>query len=175
MSTYVAFLRGINVGGINIKMADLARSFEAIGLSDVTTILASGNVRFTTKEPNSPFLKRKIEDALTARFNYDAWVIILDLADLQRVIEAFPYPEDDPEKQPYVMFLADPSVAEELLSVQDELDPAVDRIQSGDGVIYWEVMKGETIGSVFGKHSAMARFKPLVTTRNLRTLRKILG
>lgn len=175
MNTYVAFLRGINVGGINIKMADLTRAFEAVGLSDVKTILASGNVRFSTDETNGPVLKRKIEDALRARFRYEAWVIVLDLADVERIIEAFPYPEDDPEKQPWVMFLADPAVTEDLLSVQHELDPAVDRIQPGDGVIYWEVTKGETVGSVFGKHSAKARFKPLVTTRNLRTLRKVLG
>lgn len=175
MTTYVAFLRGINVGGINIKMADLARAFEALGLSDVKTILASGNVRFSTAETNGPVLKRKIEDALRARYRYEAWVIVLDLATVERIIEACPYPDDDPERQSYVMFLADPSVAEELLSVQEELDPTVDRIQLGDGVIYWEVTKGETIGSVFGKHSAKARLKPLVTTRNLRTLRKVLG
>lgn len=40
----VALLRGINVGGITIRMADLARVFEDLGLTEVRTILASGNV-----------------------------------------------------------------------------------------------------------------------------------
>ena len=44
---YVAFLRGINVGGKNIvSMASLKANFERIGLQDVSTYINSGNVLF---------------------------------------------------------------------------------------------------------------------------------
>lgn len=173
-ATLVAFLRGINVGGINIRMADLAATFADLGFSDVKTILASGNVRFRTDAPNDAALKRRIEAALTERFGYEAWVIVLDLDEVRAVIEAFPFGEEDAEKQPWVMFLAEPGVLDDLVGGAPDLDPTIERLQPGAGVIYWEVTKGQSTLSAFAKHSGRARFKPLVTTRNVRTLRKLL-
>ena len=46
MTRYAALLRGINVGGINIKMADLRSTFVDLGFENVKTVLASGNVLF---------------------------------------------------------------------------------------------------------------------------------
>ncbi len=169
----VAFLRGINVGGINIKMGDLAAVFRKLGFEDVKTVLASGNVLFAASEPNAT-LKGRIEQALRERFGYDAWVILVTVDELRSIVDAFPFPEDDDGKQPWVMFLDDPKVLDDLLSVEDQLDAAVERLQAGDGVLYWEVTKGETVKSVFGKHSAKPRFKAVTTTRNMRTLRKLL-
>ena len=169
----VAFLRGVNVGGINIKMTDLAAVFRDLGFEDVKTVLASGNALFSATESNAK-LKPRIEQALRERFGYEAWVILVTVEELQRIVEAFPFSEDDAGKQPYVMFLADPKALDDLLSVQDQLDASVDRLQPGDGVLYWEVTKGETLNSVFGKHSAKPKFKALTTTRNMRTLRKLL-
>ena len=45
---YCAFLRGINVGGTKLKMADLKKEFEAAGFTDVITVLATGNVIFSS-------------------------------------------------------------------------------------------------------------------------------
>lgn len=175
---YVAFLRGINVGGINIKMTDLAKVFRDLGFEDVRTVLASGNVLFSTTEDaegDASALKGRIEQALREAFGYDAWVIVVGLEDLARIVEAFPFPEDDETKQPWVMFLAEPGVLADLLAVEGDLDPEVERLQPGEGVLYWEVTKGETAKSVFGKHASRARFKALTTTRNMRTLRKLLA
>ncbi|HUL98158.1 MAG TPA: DUF1697 domain-containing protein, partial [Mycobacterium sp.] len=44
MTKYAAFLRGVNVGGVNLKMAEVAKALTAAGFTDVRTILASGNV-----------------------------------------------------------------------------------------------------------------------------------
>ena len=172
MTRYVALLRGVNVGGINIKSADLARVFRDLGLGDVKTVLASGNVLFDAPRADAA-LKQRIEDALSAAFGYDAWVILRTQASLHDVVEGYPFPESG-AKQPWVMFLEDPDVVDDLLSVEGNLDPSVERVQTGKGVIYWEVTPGMTVKSVFGKHSARARFKSVTTTRNLRTLRKLL-
>ena len=57
----IALLRGINVGGKNIiKMADLKRAFETIGLGSVQTYIQSGNVLFKSNEEEEP-LRKKIE------------------------------------------------------------------------------------------------------------------
>lgn len=173
-SRYVALLRGINVGGITIRMADLTRMFEGLGLTEVRTILASGNVCFTTTEADIAALKARIETALSTAFGYEAYVLLVEMSAVEAAIAAFPYNEDDDGMQPWVMFVASPEVAADVLSVAGVLDPSVERVQMGDGVVYWTVVKGQSTKSAFAKHTAKARFKPTTTTRNLRTLRKLL-
>ena len=46
MTTWVALLRGVNVGGVTVRSADLAALFRELGFADVKTFVASGNVRF---------------------------------------------------------------------------------------------------------------------------------
>ena len=53
--------------------------------------------------------------------------------------------------------------------------PSVERIELGDGVLYWEVERGQTLHSVFGKATGKKKYKATTTNRNLRTLRKVLG
>lgn len=61
MTIYIALLRGINVGGHKIiKMADLKRLFESIGLKQVKTYIQSGNIVFESEEDINA-LKVKIE------------------------------------------------------------------------------------------------------------------
>ncbi|MCH6229608.1 DUF1697 domain-containing protein [Microbacterium sp. CFH 31415] len=50
MTTWVALLRGVNVGGITIRSADLAEVFAELGFESVRTVLASGNVVFEAGE-----------------------------------------------------------------------------------------------------------------------------
>ena len=62
---YVAFLRGINVGGHRlIKMTELAKIFSEMGLAGVRTVIASGNVLFSSDEIDEGRLATKIEGEL---------------------------------------------------------------------------------------------------------------
>ena len=73
METYVALLRGINVGGKNIiKMVDLKSCFETMGFSDVITYIQSGNIIFKTPEENKYVLTQQIEKGLSEQFNYQS-------------------------------------------------------------------------------------------------------
>lgn len=173
MTRYVAFLRGVNVAGINIKMADLRKMFTDLGFSGVKTILASGNVLFDA-ETNPARLKQTIEKALRETFGYDAWIVLLEQATVRAIVEAYPF---DPERagwHPYVVLSSDAEILAELMAV-GEMDPALERIAAGDGVLYWEVERGHTLDSTFGKFTGKKRFKSTTTTRNLRTLVKILA
>ena len=49
-----------------------------------------------------------------------------------------------------------------------------DPVQRGDGVVYWNPVKGTTVDTPFAKVLAKSRFKPTTTNRNLRTLTKLL-
>ena len=77
MGSYAVFLRGINVGGINIKMADLRDALKASGFADARTLLASGNVVLTSSL-DATGVKREAEECLRAAFGYEAWVVVVD-------------------------------------------------------------------------------------------------
>ncbi len=87
--------------------------------------------------------------------------------------ESYPFP-DEADRQSYVTFVSDPAVLDELAALvpgpgRDEL------IARGDGVLYWQVPKGATLDSAVGATMGRPRYKPSTTTRNLRTLHKLLG
>ncbi|MDG3011905.1 DUF1697 domain-containing protein [Rhodococcus sp. D2-41] len=174
MTRYITLLRGINVGGINIKMADLRAAVADLGYADVKTVLASGNVLFDSDRTDVAGLKSELEARLRDRFGYEAWVIVLDQATLRAVVDGYPFEPDREGWHPYVLFGSDPAVLTELLDLAPDLDPSLERVRGGDGVLYWEVERGHTLDSRFGKTTGRARYKPSTTTRNLRTLRKLL-
>ena len=69
MTTYVALLRGINVGGNRtVEMKRLKAALECIGLDDVRTYINSGNVIFESDEVDRPRLAGVLEDAIAADF-----------------------------------------------------------------------------------------------------------
>ncbi|HEX9024877.1 MAG TPA: DUF1697 domain-containing protein, partial [Clostridium sp.] len=76
MTVYIALLRGINVGGKNIiKMNDLKRVFESIGLIEVQTYIQSGNVLFKSSDEKEMLLN-KIEREIKNVFGFSVTVIL---------------------------------------------------------------------------------------------------
>ncbi|GGE81775.1 DUF1697 domain-containing protein [Mycetocola zhadangensis] len=170
---WVALLRGVNVGGVTVKSAPLAEVFRQLGFDDVRTVLASGNVLFTTNDVDPSTLTSRIEKALTDEFGYEARVILVRRSALADVVAAYPFDEVD-EKQPYVVFASDPTIFDELGATVEDLDESIERIAEGDGVLYWEVRRGQSTQSAFSKRTARPKASVVTTTRNLRTLRKLL-
>ncbi|SQI39676.1 Uncharacterized protein conserved in bacteria [Rhodococcus coprophilus] len=171
MTRYVALLRGINVGGIRIRMADLAEVFSAAGHRDVRTVLASGNVLFDSDD-DATALEAALEAALTDRFGYDAYTFVVEQSRVADLVAAYPFDDRD-DHHSYVVFVSDPGVLDALAGAES-LGDGVERVQRGDGVLYWQVEKGRTLDSNVGKRSGDGRYKSVTTARNLKTLRKLL-
>ena len=91
MPVYIALLRGINVGGKRMKMADLREMFTTIGFQDVKTILASGNVIFQTKEDNQQQWVTDIENAIQATFGFESKIILRTPEQIEAVIAKNPF------------------------------------------------------------------------------------
>lgn len=170
MTNYAVFLRGINVGGINIKMAELRAALAALPLENVKTLLASGNVVCTSDAPVTE-VKALVEGCLREKFGYDAWVVVLDQPRLKAIIETCPYPADDKATHSYVTLSSQPDMLDELETLGRDL-PATELRRLSPEALAWLAPAGGTLESEFSKLSARARYKSTTTTRNLRTLLK---
>jgi uncharacterized protein (DUF1697 family) len=175
MTDWIALLRGVNVGGVTIRSAELRETFTALGFTGVRTVLASGNVAFETDRAEHERLKSEIERALSERFGYEAWVVLVTAARLRAIVEAFPFDSTDGSRQPYVVFASEPRVVDALLDAAGEHDADADPLERGEDVVYWNPVKGTTADTPFAKVLAKPAFKPTTTNRNLRTLEKLLA
>lgn len=98
---FIAFLRGINVGGKGmIPMADLKTMFAKEGFLDTRTLLQSGNVVFKTKTASTPdVLEKKIAAAIAKRFAADIKIMVRTPYELKKIVARNPFPDaarDDP-------------------------------------------------------------------------------
>ncbi len=91
MQRYVAFLRGMNLGGRRIKNDELKREFEQLGLGDVSCFRASGNVIFASKEKGEEKLKQRIEAGLGESLGYKVPVFLRSAAELGAVSTQEPF------------------------------------------------------------------------------------
>ncbi len=164
----------MNVGGITVRSDDLRHLFRNLGFSDVSTVLASGNVLFDSDHAAAD-LKPRIESALGERFGYDAWIVLLDRDAFDRIAAAYPFERDDDAFTPYVVFGSDPSPLRELADAAGESDPAVESVALGEGALYWRVVKGRTIDSPLGRMLGRQKYRTTTTNRNYRTVERILG
>lgn len=177
MTCWVALLRGVNVNGVTVRSADLRALSGQLGLQRPRTVLASGNLVFDAPEDQPRgLLKERIEAGLRERFGYDAWIVLLEATRLAAVCDAYPFPRRDDERHPYVVFSSDEDVLAQLTAHAPGPDGDADeRVQRAGGVLYWEVRRGSSTDTPFARASGAARYKPHITTRNLRTLDKVLA
>ncbi len=170
MTRYIAFLRGVNVGGVNLKMAEVKNALEAAGFTAVRTILASGNVLLDSDSAAAK-VRTTAERALRDAFGYEAWVLVYDLATLQKISAGYPFEREVDGHHSYVTFVSD---AERLDELADLSPGPTEKVARGDGVLYWQVARAATLDSAIGKTMGKKRYKSSTTTRNLRTLDKVL-
>ncbi|KZS69516.1 pyridoxamine 5-phosphate oxidase [Mycobacterium kansasii] len=170
MTRYAAFLRGVNVGGVNLKMADVAAALTDAGFAHVRTVLASGNVLLEASL-DAAQVRATAEAALRERFGYDAWVLVYDIDTVRAIDGGYPFDREVDGYQSYVTFVSDPAVLDELAALTAGPE---EKISRGDGVVYWQVPKGSTLDSAIGQTMGKKRYKSSTTTRNLRTLDKVL-
>ncbi|SFD99734.1 Uncharacterized conserved protein, DUF1697 family [Bacillus sp. OV194] len=91
MKTYIAWLRGINVGGHKkIKMETLRGLLESMGLQKVKTYIQSGNVILQADEEER-MLQKKIEDKILEEFGFDVTVMLRTQHELEEAISSVPF------------------------------------------------------------------------------------
>lgn len=177
MSLHVAFLRGINLGRRQMKMADLKACLEDIGLTEVKTIVASGNVRFEAAEEGD--LKERLETALEERFSFPVGVVLRSRADIEAMLAAHPFAGVDPAadvKRYILMFDRDLPAGVTLDGVPGDFD--VLRIDRRD--IYFLAHRlpngryGESLDRIGKQLDEQVGKDRIETMRNWNTIEKAL-
>ena len=82
----VAFLRAINVGGHVVPMARLAELFRGLGLAEVETFIASGNVIFSTGKPGGAALEKRIAAHLEKSLGYEVATFLRSGTELAAIV-----------------------------------------------------------------------------------------
>ena len=92
MERYVAFLRGMNLGNRRIKNPELVAHFEAMGLEDVATFRASGNVVFVDPAGEAESkLQKRLEKELDERLGYDVAVFLRSAKEVAAIAAREPF------------------------------------------------------------------------------------
>ena len=118
--------------------------------------------------------RKKAEKALRDEFGYDAWVLAYDLDTVRAISDKFPFEREVDRHHSYVTFVTDPDVLDELAALAKDAGPD-EKIKRGKGVIYWQVPNRGTLDTTIGKTMGKKRYKSSTTSRNLRTLARVLA
>jgi uncharacterized protein (DUF1697 family) len=169
---YIAFLRGINVGGHRVKMDRLRELFRELGFDDVTTFIASGNVLFGDDSADVAALRRTIEQGLSEGLGYEVDTFLRTPDRLAEIVGI--HPDGGPTASHYVLFLHGPAPAS-LRSDLAALESDTDRFTFDGDEVHWWIGVKMSESPLFG--GALERvLRPFSNTmRNVTTLRRIVA
>lgn len=138
MPRYIAFLRAINVGGHIVTMERLRALFEELGLAEVATFIASGNVIFTTDETDTVALEKRIAAHLKDALGYPVGTFLRTDTQVKAIAEyqCFPTSQREAAYGLNVMLLATP-LSEEAVNSLHQFTTDVDCFHVHDAAIYW--------------------------------------
>ena len=173
--TYVALLRGINVGGKNvIRMADLRNCFEAAGFREVTTYIQSGNVIFHSPGSAPGPLTTRIEEMLASAFNYRARVMLRSRDQMEAVVAGAPAGfGSQPDQYRYDTIFLRPTLTASAAMEQVRTRPGVDEARAGDGVLYFSRLISQASRSYLSRLVSMPVYQDM-TIRNWNTTTRLL-
>lgn len=111
MNTYIALLRGINVGGYKkILMTDLKMLIEKLGFLNVQTYIQSGNVIFRSdSEASVKGFSENISEAILEEYGWEVPVLVNTPSELKLILDDCPFPQEKKEKSYFVLLQWVPS------------------------------------------------------------------
>lgn len=172
MDKYIAFLRGINVGGKNIiKMDSLKKEFEEMGFSSVKTYIQSGNVLFESDIDNQNKIEERIENTLAKKFKYKAKVLVRSKKEIKNTISSFPKIFENPEWKHNVIFLSSIIDSKDILK-KFNIKEDIEQLFYSKGVLFWSARLDKITRSTMLKLSSREEYQEM-TVRNVNTTKKI--
>lgn len=170
---YCAFLRGVNVKGTAMKMAEVVDVFKNSGMKNVSSVLATGNILFESEETPEN-LRKILEKSLSEYFDYEAFLFIKTEEEVRQVLQNSPFEKaEDSHIYSFICENGNENVLfEEFLKVNHQENEEAKIINQS---FYWKIPKGNTLDSEFGKILGKKSFKDIFTSRNINTIEKIVN
>jgi uncharacterized protein (DUF1697 family) len=163
MTTYVALLRAVNVGGTGkLPMAELRAMCESLGFAKVRTYIASGNVVFES-ELSEPAVKTRLERCLEAYAGMQVGVLVRTGAELAAVMAGNPFRSAAPNRT-VAIFLDAPPPADTLAGVSGQ---QAEEIALGKREVYVHY------GNGMAKSKLKIKAAKSGTARNMNTVAKL--
>ena len=174
MSTHIALLRGINVGGRTlVSMAELRNFLSSLGLKEVRTLLQSGNVIFRSNSAGSS-LEKLLEKEIEKRFHHQVDFFIRSPAEWSEMIERNPFPGEAVTQPGYLvcMLFKKPVGTAEVVAAVKSAIRGGERFQANgrEAFIYYPVGQGQ---SKFTNAVIERKLGLRGTIRNWNTVRKL--
>lgn len=173
---YLAFLRGMNVGGHRVSMAELRTHFERLGFAEVETFIASGNVIFTAADgATAAALERTIEAHLRNALGYAVATFLRTPTELRAIAAHVPFPADEVDTPGYTVHVGflrqapSSEVARQLTQSQT----AMDAFGVHERALYW-LCRGKSTASLVKWPTIEKAVALDLTMRNLTTVRKLV-
>jgi uncharacterized protein (DUF1697 family) len=175
VTTYLALLRAVNVGGNNkLPMAALRQALEAKGFERVRTYIQSGNIILDAPEQDRNALARQLSELIREQFGVTSPTVIVTRDELADAIDGFPLSmRDAEEKLLHILFLADEPAAEQIAALDPNRSPG-DQFQVSGRAVY--LRYGSGAGASKLTNAWFDRQLDTVSTaRNLRTCTTLLA
>lgn len=173
MSTHVALLRGINVGGNKkVSMAELKKLFTKLKYKDVSTYINSGNVLFSTERTDTLAMVKEMEAAMQTTFGFEVRTVIRPKANILKLAKDIPasYANDEVQRTD-VLFLWDDYDSKATIA-KIKATKGVDTLQYMDGAIIWNLQRTKLTKSGMHDFIGTEVYKNM-TARNVNTVRKL--
>ena len=152
-----------------MKMAEVCKVFSNAGTSEVSSVLATGNLIFSS-DKSAADLKIILEKAMSDYFNYEAFLFIKSEKEVVAIFENSPFTKAD-DLHIYA-FVGTEDIESVLLEEFNKSEHENATII--ENIFYWQVPKGNTLDSDFGKVLGKKSLKNKITSRNLNTIEKIM-
>lgn len=173
MKTYIALLRGINVGGHRkVPMADLRELFLKSGFQNVRTYIQSGNVIFKSTELNISKIESLITESILNHFGFNVPSIVKTKEQLQVIFNNCPFSQKQ-KAQSYFTLLSDIPNKELVIKLNEKVYPN-ETFYIVNNCIYFY----SSVGYAKAKYSNNFFEKYLnlnATARNYKTIVKLLA
>ncbi len=175
---YIAFLKGINVGGKNIiKMSDLKLMFTNMGISNAITYIQSGNILFTSEDTEEA-LGTKIEASIFETFGLNIAVILRTLSELKQLLNCIPFSENDiremgqnVEGEVFYLFLYREALSQasrERISARKQQNDRLEIINRDVYALFDKTIRNSKLANALQKSDEHC------TSRNIKTINKLV-
>ncbi len=173
MKRWAALLRGVNVGGRKLAMADLRAMLAGMGFADVATLLASGNATFSADARDAAMLETALESESAKTLGLVTDYLVRDAAEIADVMAANPFPDVAKTRpnQLVVLFHRDPFDTMMLDTLASRYD-GPERLRAVGRELYIDFPDGQGRSNLVPE-MAKCKFPRVATGRNWNTVGKI--